>query len=100
MRAGLLPSGQVRMWLNGEWADALLFGFELHGEPVRTRKHKPQVEAWLLESIDASHEGDVDRAEGMLKKALAVEPDQTDLQNNLAALYAATGRESQAQEIW
>jgi tetratricopeptide (TPR) repeat protein len=97
---GALPSGMVRLWMQGEWRDLLLMGFELHGEPVRPYKHKPQVERWLYDALQATHDGDDEEAEHLLKQALAVEPDKPDLLNNLAAVYAATGREPAALELW
>jgi tetratricopeptide (TPR) repeat protein len=39
-------------------------------------------------------------AESLLKQALAQEPEAPDLLNNLAATYAATGREAEAERIW
>jgi Flp pilus assembly protein TadD len=60
----------------------------------------PQVERWLYDALQATHDGDDEEAEQLLKQALAMEPDKPDLLNNLAAVYAATGREPAALELW
>lgn len=96
---GQLPSGRIRLWREGQWQDTLLMGFELHGEPVRERKHSRQVERWMEAALQASQRGDDAEAERLLKQALAAEPDQPDLLNNLAGVYAARGRIGEAEQI-
>jgi tetratricopeptide (TPR) repeat protein len=99
-RHGVLPSGQVRFWAQGEWRDVLIMGIEIHGEPVRSYPHKPQVERWLYEAYQLMQAGDFVRAEPLLRQALAVEPAQPDLQYNLAAIFAATDRLEAAEAAW
>ena len=89
--AGLLPAGPVRLWVQGEWRDILLLGFEIYDEPELT-VHSPQVTEWMQEAVLALREGDAQRAEPLLRQALAKEPDKPDLLNNLAFAYMLQGR--------
>ena len=97
---GALPTGPVQVWIEGEWRELLLIGIEIHGEPVRQHQHHPQVERWLRQALAHMHAGEMALAEPLLQQALAQEPDAPDLLNNLAATYAATGREAEAERIW
>jgi tetratricopeptide (TPR) repeat protein len=88
--AGLIPAGTTRLWIQGEWQELLLFGFELHGQPVH--RHSRQVEQLTAEAMEALYDDDGERAERLLKKALEQEPDAVDLLNNLATAYKVQGR--------
>jgi tetratricopeptide (TPR) repeat protein len=95
--AGLLPAGPVRLWLEGQWREAVLKAFELHAEPER--RHAPQVEEWLAEATEALHARNAERAERLLQQALEVEPDAADALNNLAAAYEQLGRSAEAEAL-
>jgi tetratricopeptide (TPR) repeat protein len=95
--AGLLPSGPVRLWMQGEWREILLLAFELHEEPDPERD--PQVEQWLAEATLALQRRDADEAERLLEQALEIEPDVPALLNNLAAAYEMQGRFPEAKVI-
>jgi tetratricopeptide (TPR) repeat protein len=97
---GALPTGPVQLWREGEWREMLLMGIEIHGDPVRQHQHHPQVERWLRQALEHMNAGAMTLAEPLLKQALAQEPDAPDLLNNLAATYAATGREAEGERIW
>jgi tetratricopeptide (TPR) repeat protein len=95
--AGLLPPGPMRLWQDGEWREILLLGFEIHGEPLT--HHRPPVEQWALEAMQALRDGDSVEAERLLKQALEIEPDQPDLLNNLAAAYELQGRTPESRAM-
>jgi tetratricopeptide (TPR) repeat protein len=95
--AGLLSPGPTRIWLQGEWREMLLMGFELHDEP--TYRHKPRVERWLAEATMLLKAGDARQAERLSKQALQVEPNAPDLLNNLAVAYEAQGRVQDAEAL-
>lgn len=95
--AGLLPSGPVRLWMQGEWREILLMAFELHEEPDPERD--PRVEQWLAEATLALQRRDADEAERLLEQALEIEPDVPALLNNLAAAYEMQGRLPEAEVI-
>jgi tetratricopeptide (TPR) repeat protein len=96
-RAGLIPAGKVRLWLNGEWRETLIFGFQLHGEPIT--KHSAQVRSLTEQGIEALNAGDGVRGERLFRKALEHEPDAPDLMNNLAMAYQTQGRIDEAIEL-
>lgn len=96
-RAGLLPRGTVRFWVQGEWREILLMDFEIYSEPES--KHSPQVEKLMIEGTMAVRRGDAKQAEHLLKQALQIEPDAPDVLNNLAAAYELQGRMQEAERI-
>ena len=95
--AGVLPSGGVRLWMQGEWREVLLFGFEIHGETIP--QHAPQVEGWLEQARSALEEGHAEQAESLLEQALELEPDGPDLWNQLAAVYEFQERFPEAEAV-
>lgn len=95
--AGLLPSGLVRLWMQGKWRKILLLGFEIYGEP--DEKHAPRVQQWAQEAMLALYKEDWSQAERLLDQALAVEPDTPDLLNNRAMAYKLQGRDEEAETI-
>jgi len=97
VEAGLLPSGMVRLWLEGRWQEVLLVGFELHDEP--TVAHGPQVKKLLEKVAGAFKANDGAQIEALLKEALALEPESPDLLNNLALSYQLQGRAAEAQAL-
>ncbi len=97
MKAGLLPSGQTRMWMKGEWKDIFLLGIEIHGKQVY--RLKPKTESLMVEALRATHEGDGKRAETLLRKALEINPGKPGLLFNLANAYVLQGREAEARAI-
>lgn len=96
-RAGLLPSGRVRLWVRGEWREIMAVGFDIHGGVLY--EHIPEVEEWLMEAILALRSGDGKRAEELILQALEVEPDAPDSVNNLAAAYELQGRMAEAEAL-
>lgn len=95
--AGLMPAGTVRLWMQGEWRDLLLFGFELHDDPIY--RHRPNVAQLLADGTRALHDGKVEQAERLLKQALEIEPDSPDILNNLAIAYEMQGRSAEALSL-
>jgi tetratricopeptide (TPR) repeat protein len=96
-KAELLPPGQVRMWLQGEWREIMLLGFEIHDELVHA--HNPQVEKLGREAVIAAKQGNTEKSQRILKQALKIEPNAPDLLYNLAGTYESQGRLDEAFEI-
>jgi tetratricopeptide (TPR) repeat protein len=90
VREGVLPSGAVRMWVDGEWREMMLMGFLITDKP--TKGHSSRVENLARQAILALRDLDAFKAEDALKQALALEPDSPDLLNNLAMAYEMQGR--------
>src|SRR5205823_9032102 len=95
--ARLIAPGRTRMWLEGEWRELLLLGYKIHGEILR--RHRPRVERMAREASGLVRAGDGRRAEAVLTRALAIEPEALDLQNNLAAAYDLQGRAEEAEAL-
>jgi tetratricopeptide (TPR) repeat protein len=96
-QAGLLPPGPTRKWLEGEWREVLTMGFEIHGEPLI--QYSPQVERWVQEASSALYKGDGLRAERVLALALADDPEEKSLLNNLAVAFRLQGRDEDADAL-
>jgi tetratricopeptide (TPR) repeat protein len=96
-QAGLLPSGPVRLWLEGEWREMLLMGFELHGEPVQA--HSARVQELARQGFDALYREDGVAAERLLQQALQLEPESPDLLNNLANAYMLQDRIDEGEAL-
>lgn len=88
--------GRQRLWIEGEWKEIDLIGFEVYFEGKEEHSHSPQVEALALDAMDTLHEGDGKKAEALLKEALALEPEAKDLTQNLAMAYQVQGRTEEA----
>ena len=96
-QAELFPPGPVRMWLQGEWREIMLLGFEVHDE--QSTPHSPQVQKIARDAVAAIKQGNIEKGQRLLKQALKIEPDATDLQYNLAGTYERQGRSEEALEI-
>jgi tetratricopeptide (TPR) repeat protein len=95
--AGLLQEGKARMWTQGKWQDVALHSYDINDEP--TFHHSPQVENLLHDSIQATEARKIDRAEELLRRALAIEPNAPDLLNNWAMIYDLRGQHDQADAL-
>jgi Tfp pilus assembly protein PilF len=96
-QTGLLPPGPARLWLQGEWHESHLLAFEVSGEPQQ--KHKPQVQQWAQEAVQALHQRDARQAKQLLERALASEPDAPDLLQNLSVVYSLEGHDAEAEAL-
>jgi tetratricopeptide (TPR) repeat protein len=96
-RAGLLPTGPTRLWIQGRWQEMLLLGWELHREAVLP--HPPRVEQLAREGMEALYGDDAERAEELFRQALQQAPDSPDLLNNLATAYKLQGREAEGNAL-
>jgi Flp pilus assembly protein TadD len=97
VQAEMLPRGHVKMWVAGRQQDVLLLGFEIHSEPLRRVPRK--LEHLITTAVDALYEGDAIKAEGMLRQALELAPDDPIILNNLASALAAQGRQDEGEAL-
>lgn len=93
--AGLFPEGPQPLWINGERRDLAFRKYEIHTEPVE-HVHEPGVFALLTQGIEALHAGAPTRAEEVLRRALAIDPNDPLVMNNLALACAEQGRTEEA----
>lgn len=96
-RAGLLPAGTVRMWIQGKWRELILLGMEIHAE--LTINHSKPVNNLLGEAIESLREEEGAKAEKLLQQALKIEPDAPDLLYNLANAWDLQDRYQEAQQL-
>ncbi len=96
--AGLLPPGPHRVWAEGAWREVALQRFELHGEPV-PQTHAPGVDELLTTGIHALHANDPEKAERVLRQALAIDPSDPVVLNNLAVACAQLGRDDESETL-
>jgi Flp pilus assembly protein TadD len=96
-KAGLLPAGLVKMWVNGQQHEVMLVSFEIHDEPIK--QHSPEVTDLAYEAILALRQDDGVKAEQLLRQALALEPDAPDLLNNLAMAYQVQKRQPEVEAL-
>jgi tetratricopeptide (TPR) repeat protein len=97
-QAGLFPAGPTRLWLEGEWRDIVLQRFEISGEAVQ-RSHAPGVFDLIGRGVSALQAGDYAQAERVLRQALAIDPDDPVVLNNLAAACAHQGRTEESEAL-
>jgi tetratricopeptide (TPR) repeat protein len=99
-QAGLIPDGPTRLWLDGEWRSTITQRSEIHTEPVQ-RTHAPGVFELITQGGEALFAGYYARAERILRQALAIDPTDPVVLNNLAVACANQGRidESEALSI-
>jgi tetratricopeptide (TPR) repeat protein len=95
--AGLFPERQAHMWMNGQWQDVMLMGFEITDEPQGT--HSAEVEPLARAALEALRNKNVSEAEQLLKQALELEPDSPSLLNNLAMAFEQQGRREEAMAL-
>jgi tetratricopeptide (TPR) repeat protein len=91
-----VETGEVRLWLNGEWRSILLMGFEITGEPDPKSMPHPKAQPLLAKGIDALHKEDGELAEDLFRKALVIDPSSPSLRNNLAVALDMQGRKKEA----
>jgi tetratricopeptide (TPR) repeat protein len=98
LRAGLLPSKQVQMWMRGQRQEVMLMGFEIYEEPDEPT-YSPEVMELAQAAFDAMHEDDPETAEELLLRARELQPNAPELMNNLAMAYQMMGREKEATDL-
>ena len=92
-----LPNGPTRMWIKGEWQEALMFGFEVNGEP---RLDLPQAAMDMyLQATQALRNEDGAKAEQILENAVKRYPNNPSLWNNLAAAYELQGKFDKSEKM-
>jgi tetratricopeptide (TPR) repeat protein len=93
------PTGEVNMWIAGEWKPILLLGFEITPEPIFDIPLKPKVMELMGQAIEALHEENGMLAEGYLRKALAIQPEHPSLLNNLALALSMQDKRKESEVI-
>ena len=94
---GLMPSGNIKMWVKGEHTELLLMGMEINDDP--TVIHSKKVDKLGQRAVLCLKMGDSEEAESILLEALKLEPSAPDLKFNLANAYMLQEREEEAYDL-
>jgi tetratricopeptide (TPR) repeat protein len=93
-----MPPGPRRYWIEGTWREAALQRFEIHTD-VLERSYAPGVYELLGQGVAALRAGDAASAERVLRQALAIDPDDPVVMNNLAVACAQLGRPEEGEAL-
>jgi tetratricopeptide (TPR) repeat protein len=94
---GLIPSGNVKMWIKGEETEILLMAMEINDEP--TVIHSKKVQKLAESAVTFLKMQEAEFAESILLEALKLEPSAPDLQFNLTNAYLLQDREEEAYTL-
>jgi len=97
-QAGVFPPGPRRFWIDGVWRDTRMQRFDVHTDAVE-HPFAPGVFDLLNRGIAALRAGDAAGAERALRQALAIDPDDAVVLNNLAVTCAQLGRTDESEAI-
>lgn len=98
-KENLIEEETVGMWIQGEWREIMLIGYEIYTESDEMKlPHK--AEKLMMDAYYALNERNGERAEVYLKKALELVPDNSSILHNLGAAYMYQKREKEAEEIF
>lgn len=97
---GVIPSGVKRMYIRGEWKeDLLLMGFIVGDESDQDENFPPSIQKMAVQAGLALQDGDAQKAERILQKALRARPNSPGLLNNLAVAQEMQGHAEQARAM-
>jgi hypothetical protein len=96
---GLLPAGEVWVYVKGERQKVLLIGFQVGDESEDREATPPRVTKIAQQATLALYDRDWQRAEQLINEGLALQPDNLTLLNNLASAYEMQGRNDKAHAM-
>jgi tetratricopeptide (TPR) repeat protein len=96
--AGLLPASPLRIWSGGEQREVLMLNMEINPEP-EDPGYAPLVQELAEQAYAALQQSDGRRAQELLEKAVAMQPDAPSLLNNLAMAYEKQGQSARAHQM-
>jgi tetratricopeptide (TPR) repeat protein len=94
----LLPAGEIRMWMQGEWTDSLLIAMEITGEPVKS-KLSGQAQKLFIKALYCLHDNNGVEAETLLNQVRNVAPNEPAVLNNLAMAYKLQKRQEEYRQL-
>ena len=99
-RHGIFKAGEkVKLWLQNDLTSIVVFGFEIVFGPMDKDALKRSARNLAEEAIEALQERNGELAEGYLRKALEIQPDEPTLLNNLAVSLNLQGKVSEANSL-
>jgi len=83
---GVFETGEmVELWREGKPTQVLTLGFQISYDSPDKPQLRPGVLRLMEQAMNALHSADGSKAEGLLRKALEIQPEEPSLLNNLAA---------------
>ena len=99
-KLGVLESGEeVELWMGGERKPIMMLGFYISYEADKKPTLKPAAIRLLAQANDALHADQAPKAEGLLRKALEMQPNDPSLLNNLAVALDRQGKRDEAKAL-
>lgn len=97
LRAGLLAQ-PARIWLNGQWEEPELFGFEVTGESLT--ELPDEVVELVSDAARELRRDHVREAEALLRSAHAIAPDEPSIAHNLFQTLRRSGQDDEAEALY
>jgi len=94
---GVILPGLVRMWQGGESLELLSAEIEIHDEAQSSVA--PQAQRLVNKGVPLLRRGQAARAEEIFREALALQPDQPTILQNLAVSVGMQGRDEEARKL-
>jgi tetratricopeptide (TPR) repeat protein len=89
--------GCIRLWVQGEWRELMLMGFEVHDD--YERRYSRSVENLLAKAHEQIRDGDGVAAELLVRRALEEYPDDPALLHSLAVAREIQGEGDEARRL-
>lgn len=96
---GLLEPGNIRFFRKGEWGEVRFYGFDITGE-LDIQSHSQEVQDLFMQGQEAIESDEFEEGERIYREALKLEPDASDLMNNLAFALTIQGRAEEADALF
>jgi tetratricopeptide (TPR) repeat protein len=97
---GIFKSGEmIDLWLEGEWKSIMMLGFQITYDAMEQHSLKPAAQHLMEQAIHALREGNGEKGEGYLRKAIDIQKDEPGLYNNLAVALSMQGKHEESDAI-
>ena len=97
---GVFETGEmVELWREGRLTPVLMLGFQISSDSPDKPQLKPAAVRLVQQAMSTLHSEDGSKAEGLLRKALEVQPEEPSLLNNLAVALQMQDKMSEANAL-
>lgn len=97
---GVFKSGEsVDLWLEGKQKPIMMLGFQIYYDSPERPTLKLHTQRLMEQAIYALRDGNGSEAEGLLRKALELQPKEPSLINNLAVALSQQGKKNEAEAL-
>jgi tetratricopeptide (TPR) repeat protein len=95
---GLLPAGEIRMWMRGEWVETLLIATQITSEPEKSRL-PGKAQNLFEKALYCLRDNNGAEAERLLNQVREIAPDDPSVLNNLAVAYKLQKRDEEYLQL-